>query len=164
MKYLYLIRHAKSSWKFPDLSDIDRPLNKRGNRDAPFMGNLLKGLGVQPDLIISSPAKRALTTAQVIAEKVEFDQDKIIVENSVYEASVIDLMRIIKGFDDQYDRVFLFGHNPGLTEFSNFISDMNITNIPTCGIVKIEFKVNSWLELEEGSGAVKSFDYPKKYK
>jgi len=135
MKILYLVRHAKSSWNHPELSDIERPLNKRGKRDAPFIGNLLKEKSVKPDILISSPAVRARKTASVIAEIIGYPKSKIFIDENIYEASSTELINIIHGFDDKYDSVMMFGHNPGLTMVNNYLTDSFIDNIPTCAVV-----------------------------
>jgi len=160
MKTLYLARHAKSSWKHPDLSDIERPLNKRGKRDAPYIGNLLKEKGVKPDLLISSSAVRARKTAVVIAEKIDYTKSKIVIDDKIYESSSTELLNIIKSFDDKYNSVMMFGHNPGFTMLNNYLTDSYIDNIPTCGIVGIQFN-SSWKKINGGSGKAFVFIYPK---
>jgi len=160
MKILYLVRHAKSSWKHPELSDIERPLNKRGKRDAPFIGNQLKEKGVKPDILISSSAVRARKTAEVIAKIIDYPKSKILIDKNIYEASSSELVSIIQGFDDKYDSVMMFGHNPGLTMVNNYLTDSYIDNIPTCGVVGIRLN-SSWEKVENGSGDVFLFIYPK---
>ncbi|MCB9207927.1 MAG: histidine phosphatase family protein [Ignavibacteriales bacterium] len=163
MKTLYLIRHAKSSWDFPNLSDFERPLNERGQRDAPFMGKLLSERIKSPQIIYSSPAKRAITTAEIIAEFLGYDVNSIIKNENIYEAAVSDLMRIINNNSDEYSSLMLFGHNPGFTLISNYLADKKITNLPTCGFVQIDFNLNSWNNIEGSSGNLMHFEYPKKY-
>jgi phosphohistidine phosphatase len=160
MKTLYLARHAKSSWKHPELSDIERPLNKRGKRDAPNIGDLLREKSVKPDLIISSPAVRARKTAMVIAELIDYSKGKILIDDSIYESSSTELINTIKGFDDKYKSVMMFGHNPGFTMVNNYLSDSFIDNIPTCGVVGIHFK-SSWKNINADSGKTFFFIYPK---
>lgn len=162
MKILYLVRHAKSSWRDPSLDDIERPLNKRGKRDAPFMGELLKEKIVNPDVVFSSPAKRASKTAQIIAEQIGYSKKDIIYAEEIYEASSHELVDFIKKIDDKYNSVMVFGHNPGFTMLNNFLSKKYIDNIPTCGIVALEFK-NCWKEIEKNSANMLFFDYPKRY-
>jgi len=162
MKTLYLSRHAKSSWRDPGLSDIDRPLNKRGKRDAPFMGKLLAEKGINPDLIISSPAKRARATAKIIASELNYDKEKIIFDKNIYEGTGRRLLEIISEIKEKYNFVMLFGHNPGLTVLSNNLSDRFIDNIPTCGVVALEFNT-SWKEIELNSAGFLFFEYPKKH-
>lgn len=157
---LIIVRHAKSSWKHPELSDFERPLNKRGKRDAPFMGEKLSDKNVSPDLILASPAKRAFITAKIISEKVKYPADKIAFNKNIYEASVNDLLKIINDIDEHRKSVMLVGHNPGLTSLNNFLTNRFIDNIPTCGIVSIIFNCK-WQEVDEASGEVDYFIYPK---
>ncbi|MBI9072448.1 MAG: histidine phosphatase family protein [Melioribacteraceae bacterium] len=163
MKKLFLVRHGKSSWKHPDLSDYERPLNKRGNRDVPFMAKLLKEQNVSPDLIVSSPALRAITTAEIMALEFGYPVSDIVKEEMIYEADTNELLQIINNFPEDKNIVIMFGHNPGLTLLSNFISDKRIDNIPTCGIVNIDLYIDKWKDVDFDNGKVVSFDYPKKY-
>ena len=163
MKTLYLIRHAKSSWKDPTFRDCERPLNKRGKRDAPFMGQKLRENGVKPGVIISSSAKRALKTAKKIANELDFSAKKINKNKSIYLADVPTLIKVIRKISDKADQAMLFGHNPGLTMLANYLTSENVDNIPTCGIFCVAFEVDSWKEVDQGNGAVVFFDYPKKY-
>jgi phosphohistidine phosphatase len=163
MRTLYLIRHAKSSWKDEGVTDFDRPLNKRGNRDAPFMASLLKKEKVLPDLIISSPAVRAISTAEIFAEKLNLTQEKILLEKSLYLCGIKELEAIVQSIPDTNKIVFLFGHNPAITHYANHLGNKFITNIPTCGIVGIEFKEKSWREVERSKGKTFLFEFPKKY-
>jgi phosphohistidine phosphatase len=163
MKRLYLIRHAKSSWKDPTVVDFDRPLNKRGKRDAPFMGKRIKSYQVQPDLIISSPANRAAKTAKIIAEEIGVPKKQIVYDESIYEAGVASLLHVIRNIDNSANQVMLFGHNPGLTMLAEYLTHILVDNIPTCGIFCVDFAIDSWKEVAEGSGKVVFFDYPKKH-
>lgn len=164
MKRLYLVRHAKSSWKDATLEDFDRPLNKRGKQDAPLMGKLFKShYKLSPDLIVSSPAKRAAKTAKVIAKEIGFPKKQIVYEGAIYEAGVPPLLSVIRKIDDSADQVMLFGHNPGLTMLAEYLIGVVVDNIPTCGIFCIDFDVDSWKEVGEGRGKEVFFDYPKKH-
>ena len=163
MKTLYLIRHAKSSWKNPDLRDFDRPLNKRGKRDAPFMGKKLKERGAKPDAMLSSPARRAKKTAQVIAKELQFPWGEIEYLNHIYDADEDDLLEIIKHQPKKVKQLMLFGHNPEFTWLSNELSKSYIENIPTTGIVRIDFDVNQWKDVAYGKGKLIYFDFPKNY-
>ena len=163
MKRLYLIRHAKSSWADPGMPDFDRPLNGRGKADAPFMGKRLADHGVSPDLILSSPAKRARKTARRIAETVGFPKDLIRFDETIYEADVPDLLAAIARVPDKYDVLFFVGHNCGLTDLMEWLMGRNAGVIPTCGIVGIEFDRLSWQDLREGSGRLLFIDFPKKH-
>ena len=163
MKRLYLVRHAKSSWGRSELDDIDRPLNKRGKRDAPFMGQRLKQHDVCPDLIISSPAKRALKTAKIIAEEMGCPKKQIEISNALYLQGVSAIINLIQSIDDDHESVMLFGHNPDFTELAERLTDYQVDNIPTCGIFCIDFNIGSWQEVDEGKGLFTFFDYPKKH-
>lgn len=163
MKTIYFIRHAKSSWKDMSLSDFDRPLNKRGQRDAPFMANLLKEKGVQPDAIISSPANRAYTTASYFAKALDMDIGEIIKEAGIYEAYHTTVLSIIQKQSNQLDTLLVFGHNPAFTNLANFFTRNYIDNVPTCGITEISASIEKWADLNEETGKVVSFIYPKLY-
>lgn len=161
MKTLYLIRHAKSSWKYNHLADIDRPLNNRGKSDAPEMGQRLKSQGIFPDLMVSSPAERALTTCKIIADVLSYSPSKIVIEKAVYHGSESTLLRVVKGFDKKVDVAFLFGHNPGFTDFANQLTSSDIWNIPTCGVFGCSFEVENWSEVKNGKGVEVLYDFPK---
>lgn len=163
MKTLYIIRHAKSSWKDSALSDYDRPLNQRGERDAPFMGELIRKQGGVPDLIISSPANRAFTTASYFADKLSYKKADIDLEKNIYEAGIGSLMKIINRINDKNTSVMIFGHNPGLTMLSNYLSGSYIDNLPTCGVVKLDLNINTWKDAGDLCGTLINFEYPKKY-
>ena len=164
MKTLYLIRHAKSSWDDLDLTDIERPLNERGKKDAPRMGKRLKEKNIFPDVMWSSPATRALETCKVIAKILGFAEEKIRTDRRLYHADEDQLLKIVQEIQDQNDEeevVMLFGHNPGLTVFANLLLNEHIENIPTCGVVGSIITVKSWREATFGSGEMKFFDFPK---
>ena len=163
MKSLYLNRHAKSSWENPGLSDYDRPLNKRGIRDAPLMGKILSDKVKAPQVIYSSPANRAISTAFQIASYFGYDEQNIISDQRIYEAVVSDLMKIINSTSNEYDTIMFFGHNPTFTMASNYLSDKYIDNLPTCGFVRIDFDLDSWSDIEGNTGKLILFEYPKKY-
>ncbi len=155
-KTLYIARHAKSSWDDMTLSDFERPLNKRGERDAPFMAQLLKDKGIQPDLILSSPANRAKSTAEIYHEtlggELRFDE-------RIYEATAMSLFYLVQEAFETYDSVMLVGHNPGLTELNDMLCDKSIYNIPTAGVVGIIFNQ----KVASHTGKALFFEYPKKY-
>lgn len=160
MKKLYIIRHAKSSWKDETLNDFERPLSKRGKSNAPMMGARLKKKGVMPDIIISSPAKRAKSTAEIIAKEIGYKK-KVLFDENIYESSVEELRKILTALDDKNSTVFLVGHNPEL----NMLVDYYVKfyeNIPTCGVVEIAFACDRWAEIEPKNAKLLSFDYPKK--
>ncbi len=164
MKKLYLIRHAKSSWNDLNLDDFDRPLNKRGKHDAKLMGERLKSKKIKPDLIIASPAKRASITANVIAKKIDYELEKIDYQETIYEASLYNLLSILKSIDNKNDVVFLIGHNPSLNSLLNYLVESHdIENIVTTGMVEIKLDVERWGEIDEDSGEIVLFEFPKKY-
>ena len=162
MKTLILIRHAKSSWKNPGLPDRARPLNKRGKRDAPVMGEHLAERGIEVERVISSPATRALATAEAIALEIGFPWDEIIADERLYHADEFELLEVIQGLDDYLDCVMCFGHNPGLTALVNHLSPYYIDNLPTCGVVELRFDVDTWALVGELEPMEVDFDYPKK--
>ncbi len=163
MKKLYLVRHAKSSWKNENLKDLERPLNKRGKRDAPFMGELLAKKNVRPDAVYSSPAVRAFDTAQLITGKLELPDETIELMPEIYEAGMGELLEIIRELPDEKQNVMLVGHNPGMTSLCNYISDKYFENIPTAAIAEIQFDLETWKDVKMESGKLLSFEFPKKY-
>lgn len=163
MKKIYLIRHAKSSWKDAVLDDFERPLNGRGKRDVVFMGKRLKLFDVKPDVIYTSPAKRAQKTAKELAREMDCDKKKIKSIVSLYESSYEQYMELIHGTNDQFESLFIIGHNPTITEVGERLSGAILSNIPTCAIVCISFEVESFKEISEESGHILFFDYPKKH-
>lgn len=160
MKRLHIIRHAKSDWSNETLDDFDRPLNKRGKKNAPFMGKILKNKHVLPDLIISSPAYRARETAIKIAQKIGYHED-IMFNEYIYEANLATILEVVNYIEDEYDDVFLIGHNPALNMLGFYLVDFN-ENIPTCGILEIKFDCTTWREVKKGNAKLVSFEYPKK--
>ncbi len=163
MKTLYLVRHAKSSWENANLSDFDRPLNKRGRKNAPFMAELMRGKNVHPDLVVSSPANRALTTAEIFCETLGYPLENIEQRIEIYEGGLNHMLLLVQQIPDNYAIAMLFGHNPTLTSFANFISGERLENIVTCGIVRINFKSNTWQETMMDAGELVWYEYPKKY-
>lgn len=163
MKNLVIVRHAKSSWDDSSLADFDRPLNKRGLRDAPYMGKVLSDKDFKPDLIISSPANRAFTTAKFIAEKMGYNIEKIRTEENIYSSSAAAIVKIIRSVDDSVGNLALFGHNPDITYLSSLLTGNIFDNVPTCGMVGIRFDVDQWKLINEENGKMVFFEYPKKY-
>ena len=143
MKTLFLVRHAKSSRDEPALPDKERPLNDRGKRDAPKMGERLAKRDVAPDLILSSPAKRALKTAQIIAKKLDYKVADIVVDERLYATGADELLRVIRKLGAKPKTVMLFGHNPELTELAHRLSN-KITRLPTCAVAEFTFDAKSW--------------------
>jgi phosphohistidine phosphatase len=162
MKTLYLVRHAKSSWDDPSLDDFNRPLNSRGEKDAPRMAKRLKERDITADMMISSPAKRAWSTCLAIAKVLEFPEEKIKSERNLYHASEVAFLSTLKSIKDPNDVVMIFAHNPGLTDFANSLFNENIVNIPTAGIVAGQLNIQSWNDVFPGCGEMIFFDFPKK--
>ena len=159
-KDVWIIRHAKSDWNF-DVSDFDRPLNNRGFRDAPEMAARLTKQPVLPGLLISSPAKRAITTAQIFAEALHIPPSRIQEETSIYEASLSTLLDVITHLDNTYKHAALFGHNPGLTELAAYLGTTH-PSMPTCAIVHLHFAhADSWAEISAGTGDMRWYTSPK---
>ena len=161
-RILTLVRHAKSSWGNPEVHDFDRPLNDRGSKSAPMMATRLVDTNYAVDAIISSPAKRAITTAEIIAKKVKCETIEQNID--IYNAAIDTLITLVNSLDDTLYRVMLVGHNPGFSVLCNYLSNARIDNMPTCSIAQIQFNIDSWTKIIEHSGELISFDYPKKYK
>ena len=163
MKTLYLVRHAKSSWKYPNLDDFERPLNKRGRENLLFMGTILKKLKIEPDLVISSPATRAAMTARFIADAIQYPLVNIRYSEAIYLSGIKALIHEIGELNNAVKKAMVIGHNPALTDFANYISGQNINNIPTCGVFCTDLNISSWGKIGEHCGKLKFFEFPKKH-
>lgn len=161
MKTLYIVRHAKSSWKYDELSDFERPLNQRGRNDAPMMGKWLREQDISPDLIISSAANRAVTTARMIAYAMHYPVNEIVVSMGLYEAGKSDIIDLIARTNPAISSLMIFGHNPELTDLANFLGDSFIDNIPTTGIVCLQLEKGGWKDFSESACIQKFFVTPK---
>jgi len=164
MKYLFLIRHAKSSWDNMSLADFDRPLNNRGKNDAPLMASIFSELGYKPSIIISSPANRALTTAKVFANKLAIDEADIELNSDLYHASANKIKDIVSMTDKEHSVILVFGHNPGMTYVIDDMCSYSLDNLPTTGIFGIQWKINDWSEILHVKGSKLLYEFPKKYK
>lgn len=164
MKTLYILRHAKSSWKFEELSDHDRPLNKRGRTDAPMMGSELASRGVSPDRIISSPAVRAITTATLVGRELDYEPDEIKIDERIYGADKKMLLEVVQATPLEMDDVMIVGHNEALSDFANMLSPESIGSIPTAGIAALQFNCESWYDISRDNAELLFFDFPKNYK
>jgi len=165
MKTLIVVRHAKSSWDEPGLSDFNRPLNERGQRDAPRMAKRLKEKDITIDAVISSPAVRALTTCNIFVGILGFPANQVQTTRDLYHAGdemILSVVRSLKDSSKKNEVAMLFGHNPGLTDFVNNLLEEDIDNIPTTGIVCCKLKIGQWSETRWGCGEREFFDYPKK--
>lgn len=163
MKTLYLVRHAKSSWDNANLADFDRPLNRRGEKAAPFMAKLIAEKKALIDLVISSPANRALTTAEIFCDILGYPAENIDQRIEIYNGGINHMLQIVRQIPGSASSAMLFGHNPTLTSFANFLSGEHLDNIVTCGVVRIDMNSNSWQETMMGSGELVWYEYPKKY-
>lgn len=161
MKTLTLVRHAKSSWKDRTLADRERPLNKRGKSDAPVMGGRILKAGIRPSLIVSSPAVRAWTTARIIARELGYPLEFLQREEKLYLASLDNWLDAVAAQDEGFNNLLLCGHNPGLTDFANFLSPGLTHNVPTAGVVCVNIDRDDWLLYERPQTELVLYDFPK---
>ncbi len=161
MKVITLVRHAKSSWSDGNLNDRQRPLNSRGERDAPLMGQRLKAHSIRPSLIVSSPAVRAWTTAKIIAQDINYPLEFLQREDSLYLASTDEIMGVIMAQDNSFNSLMVVGHNPGLTDFANFLLPGLTNNLQTAGVVSVQLETDNWSLYERPAAKLLVYDYPK---
>jgi len=161
MKTLTLVRHAKSSWKDRTLSDRERPLNNRGDRDAPVMAKRISDAGIRPSLIVSSPAVRAWTTARIVATELGYPLELLQREDDLYLVSLDGWLDVVAAQDNGINNLMLFGHNPGLTDFANYLSPGLTNNVPTAGVVSVTIDRDDWLLYERPETELVVYDYPK---
>jgi phosphohistidine phosphatase len=159
MKTLFLVRHAKSSWNDASHSDHDRPLNARGFADAPVIGQRLAARGVEPDLMLSSSALRALTTAQIIAGQLGQAPEAVVVDDRIYGAHERTLLDLVKALDDSVGTVMLFGHNPTMTQLAHRFAP-SIVDMPTCAVAAFGFDTAAWARIDAVGAQLLSFDMP----
>jgi len=162
-KILILVRHAKSDWSVAAQKDIERVLNERGHRDAPRMGKILADKQLKIDAFISSPADRAKLTARYFVEQFKVAEENIIINENLYEASARVWMNEVNELDNQLNTVVMFGHNPGISYFSEYVTKEELGEIPTCAIVAISFDVEDWKLVTGNAGKLIFYDYPEKY-
>ncbi len=162
MKTLTLVRHAKSSWKDSGLSDRERPLNKRGERDAPIMGKRAATAGLRPSQIISSPAVRAWTTAKIFAKALNYPVEFLQREDGLYLASLDNLLDAVATQDPDFDSLMLFGHNPGMTDFANYLVPGVTSNLPTSGFISVTVDCDDWMLYDRPKTELVVYDYPKR--
>jgi phosphohistidine phosphatase len=147
MKTLLIMRHAKSSWKHKDQPDLERPLNHRGEKDAPRMGRQLKKKELLPDLIVSSPAVRARLTAEGVADKCGYEKQIQFVE-PLYMAEATQILTTLNEIPDEVNTLLLIGHNPGL-EYTVQLLSHEIVSLPTAAIAYLKVPVERWQDLNE---------------
>jgi phosphohistidine phosphatase len=160
VRKLYLLRHAQTLDRRADEKDIDRMLTPIGFQNANRMGMNLKNKKVQPDIIICSAAMRTQQTAESIAEHVSYDASKVHVNSEVYDASIRTLLNTVNNLKDEWQTVVLIGHNPSITYLAEYITGEAVGNMSTCGLVNVQFKLDSWQEVSEGNGVFKFYEYP----
>ncbi len=158
MKTLFLLRHAKSSWDAPDLADFDRPLNDRGQRAARFVGKLIAERGLIPQIIISSPARRARDTATVVQEEAELSP--VVFDDRIYEASALSLFHLIREFDDKYSNVLMVGHNPGISELLRLLTGQT-HDYPTAALSGVTLDIPDWASIAINCGRLEFILRPK---
>jgi phosphohistidine phosphatase len=161
VKQLVIIRHAKSSWDSPSETDFDRPLNARGHRDAPIMAERLLQKGFKPDAIVSSTANRALTTAQYFAKANGIAKNDIVTVPALYHAMPATFLEVVTSFNDTWQTVYLFSHNPGITAFANMICNVRLDDMPTCGMLGVRCAIEQWKAFHEKQHSFLFFDAPK---
>ena len=160
MKTLYLVRHAKASRDDPALPDRERPLDERGLHDAARMGKRLAKHHVKPDLIVSSPALRALTTAQRIAAEIDYPRKHVLVDDSLYAAHVDDLLAVIHDTDPKVERLLLCGHNPEFSALASRLAGASI-DLATCALAAFDYDSRSWADVGTIEPARAAFDAPR---
>ena len=163
MKYLTLVRHAKSSWKDPELSDFKRPLNKRGQRDLPLMAERLAQRSLVPDYLISSSAARTVATAQAIKTHLSLSNKQFHLSDTVYAASDSTLLNLLRRQSNQYQHIMLVGHNPGLEMLGYHLSQEHLDKFPTAAVMHLQLPLSDWQKLHEGCAKLLWFDYPKQH-
>lgn len=161
MKTILCVRHAKSGWDDPSLSDIERKLTDRGKSDAKTMAKRLLERSIEIDAFVSSTAKRAKKTAKIFMEEFEKDKKKLQLTPSLYEASVKDFYDVVESLDDKDKTIALFSHNPGITEFVNSFDTTPVYDMPTCSVYAITVKAKHWKDFREAKKEFLFFDYPK---
>lgn len=160
VKQLYLLRHAQTLEKRPDEKDRDRILTPVGFQNANRMGMNLKNKKVQPDIIICGVATRTQQTAESIAEHVSYDSNRVHINGEVYDASIRTLLNVVNNLKEEWKTVVLIGHNPSISYLAEYITGEAVGNMTTCGLVSINFKMDSWLEVSEGNGDFQFYEYP----
>jgi phosphohistidine phosphatase len=161
MQLLTLIRHAKSSWDDETLNDFDRPLNRRGEHDAPMMAQRLAEELEEPLTLMASPALRAISTARVFADVLRVPQNSIRIEPRIYEATAGTLLAIVNALPDTASHVLIFGHNPGMTDLGRRLTRELYADMPTCAVCTLQFDKPSWKDIVPGSGKIVRYRFPK---
>lgn len=161
MKRLLLVRHAKSDWSDGSLRDFDRPLNRRGQHDAPRMARYVKGRGVAPTFLLTSPAARTYATARLFADELGVAENDIGLREALYECTAAELLAAIRELPEPHDTVALFAHNPATTSVVGRFADDYVANVPTCGVALVESAVAKWSEVGPAVGRLADLWVPK---
>ncbi|WP_353780041.1 histidine phosphatase family protein [Winogradskyella sp. 3972H.M.0a.05] len=161
MKTLVLIRHGKSSWEY-DVSDRERPLKNRGINDIALVSKAFKAIDFNLDFVYSSPANRALNTCKLFMTHLGIKEEKLLIVEDLYDFGGQSVINFIKSLDDNYKNIIIFGHNHAFTSISNIFGDKFIDNLPTSGLVMIEFEIDNWKSLQQGKTKLTIF--PKQFK
>jgi phosphohistidine phosphatase len=160
VRRLILLRHAKSSWSAPEMPDHDRPLSKRGERDAPLMGKRLERRSERPAMILTSDAQRALRTATIVAKCLGVESMRV--ESQLYLATPERLLAVVGRQDASLSSLLVVAHNPGLTELANqLLPTLDLDNLPTSGVIAIDFDAPAWADVAREPGTLAYYDYPK---
>lgn len=162
MKTLYIVRHAKSSWKYSGIDDIDRPLKKRGIKDAHLMSKVLNKMVDKPDVFISSSANRALHTAVIFCENFGFPHFNLQIKRQLYSFSDGYLVKTVNALDDGFNSAIIFSHDHGINTFVNEFGNKPIAHVTTCGIIGIKFKEKHWKNIRRGETFL--VEFPKNHK
>lgn len=162
MKTLYIVRHAKSSWEYDGISDIDRPLKKRGINDAYLVSKVLLDKIKCPDVFVASCANRALHTAMIFSYTFNFPQANVKISKSLYSFSDGYLIKTVKALDNGYDSAIIFSHDHGINTFVNKFGSKPISHVPTCGVIGIEFEDKHWKNIKKGNTIL--IEFPKFHK
>ncbi|WP_076792688.1 histidine phosphatase family protein [Chlorobium sp. KB01] len=162
MKTICLVRHAKSNWADAQTGDFDRSLNSRGEHTASLMAAMLKAMGVAADLVISSPANRAISTAELFCEILDYPKEKIVRRMEIYEGRADQILAIIQEMAESIETAVIFGHNPTITEFANLLSAAHMESMETCGMVRIDLEIAMWKDAAYGKGKKVWYEYPKR--
>lgn len=168
MKTVYIVRHAKSSWEYEGIQDIDRPLKRRGINDSHLLSKALSKKINRPDIFVSSAANRALHTAMIFAENFNYPLANLQIKKTLYSFSDGYLIKSIMALDDAFETAIIFSHDHGINTFVNKFGSKNILHVPTCGVIGIQFNIDHWKSINKDKvirkGKTVLFKTPKMYK
>ncbi|MFT7900550.1 histidine phosphatase family protein [Tenacibaculum ascidiaceicola] len=162
MKTLYIVRHAKSSWSYDSVKDIDRPLKERGINDAHLLSKYLAKEIKRPDVFLSSSANRALHTAVIFCENFGYPLSNLKIKRQLYSFSDGYLVKTVKALDDSFDSAIVFSHDHGINSFVNKFGSKPIAHVTTCGVIGIEFDTKHWKDIKKGNTIL--VEFPKNHR